>query len=301
MRLTPGALWLRLRQKFAHGLRVAWYRDVVRPRILNTPPVAGLTDHTCEVHVLTSASDWLNLVWALKSFYRFSERRYALCIHDDGTLPATAVSALRTHFPDARIIDRATADQRAQQQLDGYPRSQALRQSNPLSLKLFDFVEWLKSDRMLLIDSDVLFFRRPDALLARIEDSGYRKNTVNEDVATALTLSLDDIRRLTGLEVPERFNSGLGLIHKASLRLEWMEEFLALPGILGYWWRVEQTLYALISARFGTELLPADYAVRLRGELNQEACRHYVGGVRHLMYGEGMRKLQALGVLGNCA
>ena len=95
MRLTPGALWLRFHQKFRHGLRVAWYRDAVRPRILKTPPVEGLDDLTCEIHVLTSSSDWLNLVWALKSFYRFSGRRCALCIHDDGTLPEKAIRALK--------------------------------------------------------------------------------------------------------------------------------------------------------------------------------------------------------------
>src|SRR6185437_14674700 len=38
MRLTPGGLWLNLHQKFGHGLAVAWYRDVVRPRILSTSP-----------------------------------------------------------------------------------------------------------------------------------------------------------------------------------------------------------------------------------------------------------------------
>ena len=86
MKLTPGALWLRANQKFGHGLRVAWYRDVVRPRILSTPPITGTTDKRCEIHVLTSKNDWLNLVWTLKSFYISSGRRYALCIHEDGSL-----------------------------------------------------------------------------------------------------------------------------------------------------------------------------------------------------------------------
>ena len=31
-------------------------------------------------------SDWLNLLWTLKSFYLVSGRRYRLCIHEDGTL-----------------------------------------------------------------------------------------------------------------------------------------------------------------------------------------------------------------------
>jgi len=34
--MTPDALVLSFRQKFGHGLR-AWYRDVVRPRILQRP------------------------------------------------------------------------------------------------------------------------------------------------------------------------------------------------------------------------------------------------------------------------
>jgi hypothetical protein len=299
MRLTPGALLLRFRQKFGHGLCVAWYRDVVRPRILKTAPVEGLNDLTCEIHVLTSESDWLNLVWALKSFYRFSGRRYALCVHDDGTLSAGAQRQLRTHFPEARLIGRAEADERAREQLAAYPRCLAFRMSNPLAMKLFDFLAWLRSDRLLLIDSDVLFFAAPDALLARIEDPGYLKNSVNPDVTTAYTVSTADIRLLLGLEVPERFNSGLGLIHCGSMRLDWFEEFLGLPGIRGHHWQIEQTLFALCSARFGVELLPADYQVRLETSPNPDMCRHYVGRIRHLMYSEGMRKLMFLGSLGN--
>ena len=68
MRLTPGGLWLNLHQKFGHGLAVAWYRDVVRPRILSTSPIDDTTDQRCEIHVLTSEQDSLNLIWTLKSF-----------------------------------------------------------------------------------------------------------------------------------------------------------------------------------------------------------------------------------------
>jgi hypothetical protein len=296
MRLTPGAIWLRMHQKFQHGLRVAWYRDVVRPRILKSPPVGGFDDLTCEIHALTSENDWLNLIWALKSFYRFSGRRYALCIHEDGTLSERTRNALTSQFPDARLIGRAEADERAIQQLAGYPRCLAFRMSNPLAMKVFDFLAWLRSDRLLLIDSDVLFFASPDALLGRIEDPNYRLNSVNPDVSTAYTVKPEEVHRRLGLNVPERFNSGLGLIHRDSMRLDWFEEFLGLPGILSHHWQIEQTLFALCSARFGVELLPQDYAVRLDTGLNDGLCRHYVGRIRHLMYGEGMARLAATAV-----
>src|SRR4051812_37778108 len=102
VRITPGALLLRYQQVFGHGLKVAWYRDVVRRRILHTAPVQETTDKRCEIHVLTSQHDWLNLIWTLKSFYAASGRHYSLCIHEDGSLESDAIESLKRHFPAGR-------------------------------------------------------------------------------------------------------------------------------------------------------------------------------------------------------
>ena len=186
VRLTPGALWLRLHQKFGHGLRVAWYRDVVRPRILSTSPIEDTTDQRCEIHVLTSTQDWLNLIWTLKSFYVASGRRYALCIHEDGSLEDAAVAALRHHFPAARIIRRAEADAKLAELLRAFPRSLHFRNTNLLAPKVFDFIAFLELDRMGLFDSDLLFFSEPTTYLQRVEDRSYRSNTFNADSMTLI-------------------------------------------------------------------------------------------------------------------
>jgi len=297
IRLTPGALLQRIRQTFGHGLRVAYYRDIVRPRILRTQPVVGLTDLTCEAHVLTSAGDWLNLIWTLKSFYHFSKRRYALCIHEDGTVPPQGLEQLRRHFPDARLIPRVEADAKVFAELAAYPRCLEFRKTNHLSPKVFDFVSYLRSDQMLLLDSDILFFESPVELLKRIEDSGYKLNTVNADIASGYTVEPAAVKERTGVDLIARFNSGLGLIHKGSMRLDWIEEFLAIPGILGHFWRIEQTMFALCSSRWGVELLPKEYDVRLGRNVVGLPSRHYIGAIRHLMYGEGMSALVKRGFL----
>lgn len=289
--MSIGSLALKIRQKYEHGLHTAYYRDVVRNRILTTQPVTDTTDLTCEVHVLTSATDWLNLVWALKSFYRYSQRRYALCIHDDGTLIPDHLAMLQHHFPNVRVIERKTADEKVLTLLEAYPRCLEFRKTNHLSPKVFDFIAYLESDRMLLLDSDVLFFQEPTALLHRIESPDYGFNSVNGDVTSAYTVDPAIVQEKCGFDLIERFNSGLGLIHKASLNLDWLEEFLALPNILGHFWRIEQTLYALCSSRFGVELLPPTYEVHLEGNINGSPCRHYVGKIRHLMYSEGIQHL----------
>ncbi len=286
-----GRMLLAFKNRFGHGFRTAWLRDVVRPKILKTSPILANDDTCCEIHVYTSANDWLNLMWALKSFYWASERHYALAIHDDGSLDTNARKQIKTHFPKARLIDRESADQTVLPSLADYPRCKEFRETNQLSPKVFDFRQYLNSDRMLLLDSDVLFFSPPQELLQRIENPQYLKNTVNGDVSSAYTVEPNIVKEKFGFELIDRFNSGLGLIHKESLRLDWLEEFLEIPGIIGHHWRIEQTLFALSSCRFGAELLPQDYDVFLDGELGSKQSRHYVGSIRHLMYSEGIKKL----------
>lgn len=298
MRLTPGALWLWTRQKFGHGLSTAWYRDVVRPRILRTPPVCGTTDSRAEIHVMTCSKDWLDLMWALKSFYWCSRRRYSLCIHDDGSLMPDQRSAVRQHFPDARLIDRAEADAHVLAQLQDFPRCREFRRTNLLAPKVFDFHAYLQSDRMLIFDSDLMFFQEPVALLSRIEDPDFRQNLFNEDCGHGYTVRPEEVRTRIGHELLPRINSGLGLIHRGSIRYDWCEEFLGLPGILeGHFWRIEQTLIALCSSRFGAELLPEEYTLYLGPGVARRPFRHYVGVIRHLMYREGIPTFVRTGLL----
>ena len=139
-----GKLLYRYKQRFGHGFRVAWYRDVVRQRILDTPPVEADDSSVAEIHVLTSEKDWLNLIWALKSFYWASKRRYALCIHDDGTLNDEIRGTLRKHFPAARVIDRRQSQEAVMDELASYPKCREFRETNPLSPKVFDFRHYLR-------------------------------------------------------------------------------------------------------------------------------------------------------------
>ena len=293
--MTPGRLLLSIRSKYGDGLTAAYYRDYVRPRIIDSPPIRGLTSDRCEIHVLTSASDWLNLLWALKTFYSFSRRKYRLCIHEDGSLPVGGASTLLEHFPDARLIWRVEADQTVLPRLP--VRSTQLRRTNTLSLKVFDFAHYLRSDRLLLIDSDVLFFEEPTELLRRIEDPECQKNSVNPDIASAYTVDSKTVSQRFGFPLQPLFNSGLGLIHAASLNFDWIEEFLELPGIVGHPWRIEQTLLALCSSRYGVDLLPDNYRVHLGESSERSPCRHYIGGIRYLMYREGIRRLVRTGFL----
>ena len=295
--ITPGRAWYLVHSRFRHGLRTFYYRDLVRPRILSTAPVKQTVSDVCEIHVLTSESDLLNMLWALKSFYRISGSTFKLCIHDDGSLQRASRELLSNHFPNARLILRSDADLVMNEALQSYPLCKQLRASHCLALKLFDFLHYLESDRLLLIDSDILFFRHPTELLRRIEDPTYLCNTVNGDVKDSYTVTADAVREQCGFFLQSRFNSGLGLIHRKSVTFADVERYLSLPNITSHPWLIEQTLFALCSSQHGVQLLPQDYDVSLATPLEARPCRHYVGAIRHLLYDEGIRKLVQTGFL----
>lgn len=286
-----GSLLLKLKQKYKYGLRAAWYRDQVRPKILQTQPVTGTTDYICEIHVLTCKEDWLNLLWMLKSFYFYSGVNYSLCIHEDGSLSADHINILQSHFPNARVVTKGYADLEINKLLKKFPQSVEFRLTNPLSLKVFDFFKFLNSKRMLLLDSDILFFRKPEELLLRIESQEYLLNSLNKDWAYGYSINFDSIKDKFLFKPVSHINSGLGLIHKDSIDLEAIEQFLSIPGIFSHSHRIEQTLIALYSSKFGFEFLPKEYDVHLGPLESGLACRHFTGPVRHLMYRDGIRFL----------
>lgn len=295
--MRVGRFYLECRSKYRHGLRVAYYRDIVARRILTTPPVTRTDDDRAEVHILMWKEDWLEGIWTLKSLYRNGGIRYRLCIHEDGSLGTEEMGHLRGHFPTARIIDRPTADGIMEDRLAGLPLSSQFRRSNPMALKVLDFHTFLQSDRIFLTDSDVLFFSPPTELLRRVSDSSYRRNTLNRDWRYGYSVDLSAVRPLLEFDVPELINSGLGLLHRGSLCLSWVERFLALPGMLSHAHRIEQTLIALCSARYGFDMLPTEYDVHTGGSLANHSCRHYTGPIRHLFYGEGIPRLLKHGFL----
>lgn len=283
-----GRLLYQYRCKFGHGFRTAWWRDVARKRILGAVPTEGLTDDRCEIHALTWQQDWMDLIWALKTLFHVSNCRFQLCIHDDGSLPEHAIHALNQQFPDARFIRRTESDERLNQTLADYPRCKALRESNILSLKVFDFSEFLEAERMFLLDCDILFFAEPIELLSRVTDQSFEYNSLNKDWTNGYSIDIGTCQKLVPFEIQPLVNSGLGLIHRASYSLDDFEHWLSLPNMLSHPHRIEQTLVGLACSKYGHQFLPSEYDVTKASADVSSPVRHYTGPIRHLMYAEGL-------------
>ena len=291
-------LWLELREVQREGFGRAWRRARYQRRILDTPPLRTGREGPAEVRVLTWRRDWVNLLWALKSFYHFAGVDYPLYIHDGGLLPGQA-ERLRAHFPDATLVPAAEADARIAELFEGrgLERCLAYRRRNPSTRKLFDFFAFSRADDLVCIDSDIVFFRRPELLL--VPPEGVPRNRYNEDCAYWYSMDLDELEAAFGLRPPPRINSGLALIRRASIDFDRIEGWLAHPKLFADPWVTEQTLHALCATAYGVELLPPDtYRVDTEPGLTPAmVCKHYPGFFRTLLYTEGMAHLIATGFL----
>jgi hypothetical protein len=278
------------RKEYGHFSTV-YYRDCVRWKILKTSPVKETEDRTCELHALTSTNDFINLIWGLKSFYYFSRRQYALCIHTDPSVTEDQKQLLEQHFPNARILDRQKSDEHIRNCLSNHPKCLNLRCKHPLAPKLFDFKFFARSNRIVLFDSDLLFFDFPAQLVKILDDQAYSQNCVNRDNGNFYTVDAEEVQEHLGFELVPKFNSGLGLIHSESINIDSIEKFLNLPRIASHFRRMEQTLFALCSSYYGTRFLPSEYNIRLEPGIEGLPSRHYVTEIRYLMYCEGIKNL----------
>lgn len=294
-------MWIRFQELNREGWRRAFRRSRGQRPILATAPVRTRGRGSVEVRALTWRRDWVNLVWTLKTFYRFAEVDFPLFIHDGGLTPRQA-DRLQQHFPDATIVAQAEADE----QITSYLRSRGLfrcldfRLRSHFGRKLFDFFVFSESERIISLDSDVLFFRQPSGLIAC--PNGLRRNLFNRDCDYWYPLDLDGMEATFGVRPEPRINSGVSSIWCDSLDLGRIEAWLSEPAIYKSPWLTEQTLHALNSTVYGVGLLPDTYASGSTNlPINERVCHHYPNAFRHLMYAEGMAYLVENGFLDSLA
>jgi hypothetical protein len=255
-----------------------------------------------EVHLLCHRGDHLCAIWALKTLYRTSGVRWPAVVHIQGVCTAAMKRRLRKHVPDARIIRQEDADARVLDALAGrYPRLVEARRASPFMMKLIDPVLLAGADRIVILDSDVLFFRDPCELRAHVEQAPADAWLFQQDPVSTYNVTKDEAASTLGIHIPERVNSGIAVVPRSLVDFELCERLLEHPDVRRPSGWIEQTLFALCAgARGRVEYLSTSYVISLERGLDYGACtaRHYAGPSRPLLTEEGMPYATLHGCLG---
>ena len=244
------------------------------------------------IHILTSSRDWIMALWTCRTFLINAAVRFPVFFHDDGTLGPSQVECILRAFPGGRVILRSEADRRADKVLSRFSYCRKARRRIPELLKLTDPWMWHDGDAMIL-DSDLLFFSRVSEILSWI-NSDRLANRLNRDIENAYCLTKSDVHEHLGIRLIDRLNSGLALCARRSMDYQLVEAVLEFCEINKPTLHVEQTVQAILSSRYGAELLSDKYLIDINpstGIPDGTVCKHYVGTVRALMAGEGIRTI----------
>jgi hypothetical protein len=241
--------------------------------------------------MLVSARTWDAGLLAALSLEIHSQVRWPFVFHDDGSLPAAAIHRISRMFPESEVVPRSAADARASEFLARHPRCLSHRSQHNLMLKFLDTAAWARTASLIVLDSDVIFFRHPREILDWIA-SAANVSRYNEDTREKFCIPRPDIEKALAIRPAVRFNSGLVLLPTNTFDLDLAESLLAAFESTAHAPQFfEQTLYALMATRApgGAIPLPRTYEIswgywRASGSI----CRHYVGEFKHdLLYIEG--------------
>lgn len=255
-----------------------------------TPPDASLP----ELHFLTGKKFWYQTAFCLHTLQGQSGRVFRAVFHDDGSFDDTTVGRLRALFPSAVIRLRAESNARVEALLPPgrFPYLQAeRRQRYPNFLKITD-VHAGASGWRLVLDSDMLFFRRPDFLLNWLQTPGQPLYML--DVGDAYGYSRPLMESLAGASVPSRLNVGLCGLDSSSFdweRLEfWCRRLVEAEGTCYY---VEQALIAMMLAGRPCTIAPRTDYLLLPDSAECAAPRatmhHYVAGSKRGYFRDAWR------------
>jgi hypothetical protein len=253
-----------------------------------------------EVHTLVCADDVGMSIWSLLSFIAATGLRPRVVVHDDGSLDSASRARYQRAFHGIEVLDAAKMDSQASAELERWPACKEARgwRGFYCARKLFDILWTSRSSHALVIDSDVLFFQRPDALLECVQNS--RPCFADDIDGLYYSAPRSELAAWLGRDVLARVNAGI--LHVP------MQEYRARMDLLERYFTVaqdrfphadtnrhEQTCHALLMSELGGERLPSEY--QIGGPLGPEtAACHFVDDPRQRerFYREGVPRVRRL-------
>ncbi len=288
----------RIKNKLYRDFILSPRRNKIRKHYIESLPEYGrMPGNELFIHSLMCKRDVEMGICTYKTLNHLSNLNFNYIIHDDGSLTTTDINFISRHIK-ASVITRKESNLKAETLLKDHPHILNFRRNHFLALKIIDVSLFDSSDRIVYLDSDILFFKKPDFFITAFADRTNRINYFNKDLLDAYIDSPEKI--LHNLQVsPFPFiNAGLWVMNKSTIDFEKIETWLSTDYIKPFLssYRLEQTLVSMLAniSNTPTEYLPQPYNVDLLKSPSACISKHYVGKIRHGYELEGLSYLQTL-------
>ncbi len=240
-----------------------------------------------EIHFLCQKKDALMLAWSLASFIIQTGICPKVIVHDDGSFDLDTASKLESKFPELKVLFLKKANQLINNITDLSPKLLKYRNhGHKLIYKLVDIFLLSQSDKVMVLDSDVLFFNRPEEILNFINGNADCDSLISRHDGTYdLMLSSDYSTKYDIFKNEAGYmNSGIILYKKDRIGddklLEYFENTLREPG--NYF--VEMAGWASLISQTKFKFLTRERYI-VKGKPNQNTvAKHFTSPRRHEFY-----------------
>lgn len=275
------------------------YRNIIRAglrkKLINLYSVQAVRreDYPYRIHMLVCNRDLSMAICACKSLVMASGSSQPFIFHDDGSLDDHDCLALANHFPGARVIRYSESQERAINQFGSESNLYRYRKLGVMMMKLLDVRLFSESEKVIIMDSDILFFKNPIELFSLARDK-CAPNSFNKDIAPAYMLDGKILESIVGEPLLPQINAGLSVVNVNAINFEkielWLTQMKGQPIVIH---RIEQSLMAMLVAisEQKAQYLPQQYDVSYHKDVDSAVCKHYVGRIRHGFELEGIRYL----------
>ncbi|WP_043582555.1 hypothetical protein [Geminisphaera colitermitum] len=264
---------------------------------LSPIPVREPTGTEPAIALMTGANFWEQTVFCLHTLLRHSPPPpLPVFLVDDGTLGEHATT-FTSRFPGIRIFSTSEVRTVLETNLPTgeFPSLRGHRRAYKHLRKLTD-IHCVRPGWNLVLDSDMLFFRRPDTVLNWL--SAPARPLVMTDSTESYGYPRDVLETMAGAPLPPRINVGITGLDITALPWRLFETWTAsLLLQYGSSYYLEQALLAMLLAHIPHQQLPAEDYVVLPRPPESTACsailHHYVAGSKAFYFRRNWRRALA--------
>lgn len=240
-----------------------------------------------EIHMLCQKKDAMMLAWSLSSFISQTGICPKIIVHDDGSFDQKTTDKLESKFPELKVLFLEKANELINNIGGLSPKLLEYRNhGHKLIYKLIDIFLLSHSNKVMVLDSDVLFFNRPEEIFKFINgDSDSDSLISRHDGTYNLMLRPDYSTKYDILKNEAGYmNSGIILYKKDKIGynklLEYFENTLREPG--DYF--VEMTGWSSLIAQTKFKFLTKErYIIKGKSEA-ETIAKHFTSPRRHEFY-----------------
>lgn len=247
-----------------------------------------ITHENFSIHVLTGHSDFIYALWSLYSYYKNVEAIGNLYIHNDGTLTSRDKKKLKKHFPNHKIFNVNNYLENYETKLE----DESLKKFRSIykkfqSKKLLDPIHTSKEDNILILDSDMIWFKNSDEIVESLNNNCDKSLMMSNGKEEFVHVEFKDGTK-TSEEIANA-NSGITLFNKSNYSFDKVIEYINKADYMNKKF-TDQACYASILDN--VEILSADTYI-IKGTLTDEiVMRHYTSPSRAKFFIYGVNLLE---------